>query len=235
MVFFRHWYITQPTVTTKVQIIKAIGDLSSALHQQVNIRGKEEMAVLQNMNDILNNTTTVLVEKKKKVTFKDPIPEPRVGQSGGNLQQSSKTALAPRVVAATIDKPLRTVPISGPTTHSKYTQALANIASRGLSTRSRPPLNMTELVQAVIDDDPTAAAELTNEVFDKESGKFLKYRKLITHPKYCKVWMHSSANKFGQLAQGVGGRIKGTDTFFYQQTPSSRRQVERRNLCQICL
>jgi hypothetical protein len=42
------------------------------------------MAVLQKMNDILNNTTTVPVEKKKNVTFKDPITEPRVGQSGGS-------------------------------------------------------------------------------------------------------------------------------------------------------
>jgi hypothetical protein len=52
-------------------------------------------------------------------------------------------------------------------------------------------------VQAVIDDDSTAAAELANEVFDKESGKLLKCRKLITHPKHCEVWMHSSANEFG--------------------------------------
>jgi hypothetical protein len=56
---------------------------------------------------------------------------------------------------------------------------------------------MTESAQAVIDDDPTAAAEFANEVFDKESGKLLKYWKLITHPKHCKVWMHSFANKFG--------------------------------------
>jgi hypothetical protein len=84
---------------------------------------------------------------------------------------------------------------------------------------------MTELAQAVIDDDPTAAAKFANEVFDKESGKFLKYRKLITHSKHCKVWMHSSANKFGRLAQGVGGRIKGTDTIFFirkHQVPEDR-------------
>jgi hypothetical protein len=84
---------------------------------------------------------------------------------------------------------------------------------------------MTELAHAVIDDDPTAAAEFANEVFDEESGKLLKYPKLITHPKYCKVWMHSSTNKFGQLAQGVGGRIKGTDTIFFipkHQVPEDR-------------
>jgi hypothetical protein len=55
---------------------------------------------------------------------------------------------------------------------------------------------MTELVQAFIDDDPTAASEFVNELFDKESGKLLKYLKLITHPKHCEVWMHSSTNKF---------------------------------------
>jgi hypothetical protein len=115
----------------KDQIIKAIGDLFSALRHQVNIRGKEKMVVLQKINDILKNTTTVPVEKKKNVTFKDPIPEQRVGQSGGNLQQSPKTAQAPRVVTATIDKPLRMVPTSGPTTRSNYTHALANIVSRG--------------------------------------------------------------------------------------------------------
>jgi hypothetical protein len=84
---------------------------------------------------------------------------------------------------------------------------------------------MTKLAQAVIDDDPTAAAEFANEVFDEESGKLLKYRKLITHPKHCKVWMHSSANKFGRLVQGVGGRIKGTDTIFFirkHQVPEDR-------------
>jgi hypothetical protein len=108
-------------VTSEDQIIKADGGLSSILRHQVNIRGKEEMAVFQKMNDILNNTTTALVEKKKNVTFKDPIPEPRVGQSRGNMQQSPKTAQAPRVVTATVDKPLCTVTTSGPTTRSKYT------------------------------------------------------------------------------------------------------------------
>ncbi len=47
-------------------------------------------------------------------------------------------------------------------------------------------------------------SEIAQAIFDKESGKMLKYWKLITHPKYCKAWTHSSANEFGRLAQGVG-------------------------------
>jgi hypothetical protein len=53
------------------------------------------------------------------------------------------------------------------------------------------------------------------QFFDKESGKLLKYGALLTHPKYRKAWTHSSANKFGQLAQGVKTCIKGTNTIFF--------------------
>ncbi len=67
------------------------------------------------MTDILNNTKPKDVEKKR-VTFKDPIPEPRVGQPGGGLQQSSRKTLTPRVETAIIDKPLSTVAYKGPTT-----------------------------------------------------------------------------------------------------------------------
>jgi hypothetical protein len=57
--------------------------------------------------------------------------------------------------------------------------------------------------------------ETVHAIFDKESGKMLKYRKLITHPKYQEAWTHSSANQFGWLAQGVGTRIMGTNTIFF--------------------
>jgi len=45
-------------------------------------------------------------------------------------------------------------------------------------------------------------------VIDTYTGKLLNYRRLIWDPKYQKEWSTSSANKFGQLANGVGGRIK---------------------------
>jgi hypothetical protein len=84
---------------------------------------------------------------------------------------------------------------------------------------------MAELAQAILDDNRTMIIEFANEVFDEETGELLKYRKLITHPRYCKAWTHSSANEFGRLAQGVGGRNKGTGTIFFiykHQVPQDR-------------
>ena len=40
----------------------------------------------------------------------------------------------------------------------------------------------------------------------------MTYRQLMKHPQFRADWSHSSAKEFGRLAQGIGGRIKGTDT-----------------------
>ena len=49
-------------------------------------------------------------------------------------------------------------------------------------------------------------------VMEKDTGQLLNYQQLIRNPKYKKEWKISAANKFGQVAQGVGGRIKCTNT-----------------------
>ena len=52
--------------------------------------------------------------------------------------------------------------------------------------------------------------ELANAVLDGET--LLNYRQLIKHPELGDDWKFSSANEFGRLAQGIGGRVKGTNT-----------------------
>ena len=47
--------------------------------------------------------------------------------------------------------------------------------------------------------------ESANPVLDQETGKLLEYRHLLKHPRFQKVWTQSAADKFGRLAQGIGG------------------------------
>jgi hypothetical protein len=54
--------------------------------------------------------------------------------------------------------------------------------------------------------------EPTHAVLDQETGELLEYRHLLKHPRFKEVWNRSAADEFGRLAQGIGGRIKGTDT-----------------------
>ena len=69
--------------------------------------------------------------------------------------------------------------------------------------------------------------ELVQSVMDLETGKMLGYRDLLKHPKLGKDWQRSAANEFGRLAQGVGDRIKGTNTIKFikkENIPSERRK-----------
>ena len=52
-------------------------------------------------------------------------------------------------------------------------------------------------------------------VRNNDTGKYLNYRQLTQDPKHQKIWNTSAANEFGQLAQGVGGRVKATNTIFF--------------------
>ena len=65
--------------------------------------------------------------------------------------------------------------------------------------------------------------EIANAVL--EGDKVLKCRQLTQHPVIGEQWRHSSANEFSRLAQGIGGRIKGTDTVKFMprhQVPEER-------------
>ena len=61
---------------------------------------------------------------------------------------------------------------------------------------------------------PFPLIQSSNAVTDPDTVKQLEYKQLISHPNshLHKTWQHSSANEFGRLAQGVGGRITGTET-----------------------
>ena len=65
-------------------------------------------------------------------------------------------------------------------------------------------------------------------VMDQQTGKLLNYRQLRRDPKHKQDWSLSSANEFGRLANGIGGRIKNpTNTIKFlrrEQVPESRRK-----------
>ena len=57
----------------------------------------------------------------------------------------------------------------------------------------------------------------------------LNYRQLMQHPDYKQQWSQSSANKFGRLANGVGGRIKNptnTIKFIHKKDEPQDRQKD---------
>lgn len=115
-VFFQHRYITQPSLTPEHHIVKAVGDLASALRRRVNKQGKEEMSILKQMNSILN--PTLEEPKEKRVTFDETALKPRVNQAESTNSKLPKTAPTPRVIPVAMS------------TRSRYARAVAEIGKR---------------------------------------------------------------------------------------------------------
>jgi hypothetical protein len=64
-------------------------------------------------------------------------------------------------------------------------------------------------------------------IIDPDTGASLEYQHLVSNKKSRALWQRSFANELGQLAQGVGDRIKGTETIFfmpYSQIPKDRHK-----------
>ncbi len=53
--FFKHKYITQPTLTSVNTVVKAIDDLTSALKGARNVEGVQQIERLKNIDKLLNN------------------------------------------------------------------------------------------------------------------------------------------------------------------------------------
>ena len=69
------------------------------------------------------------------------------------------------------------------------------------------------------------------------ADKLLNYRQLMRSSKYREAWSLSSANEFGRLANGIGGRIKNptnTIEFIFQHKVPNRTN-ERRHIWAICV
>eukprot|EP00804_Cyclotella_cryptica_P025587 CCRYP_002823-RE/>CCRYP_002823-RE protein AED:0.29 eAED:0.29 QI:0/0/0/1/0/0/2/0/609 len=96
-------------------------------------------------------------------------------------------------------------------------------------TRSRPQANaVTDLKAGRFPDAFRKLEQYVDQalaVLDVDSGKQLNYRQLLKHPRYKDAWSRSAADEFGRLAQGVGTRVKGTNTIqFIHETDIPRNR-----------
>ncbi len=78
--------------------------------------------------------------------------------------------------------------------------------------RARRLQSQTTVNKSITDQVARQQRKAAHAVLDQETGELFKYRRLLKHPRFKDVWNRSTADEFGRLAQGIGGRIKGMDT-----------------------
>jgi hypothetical protein len=78
-----------------------------------------------------------------------------------------------------------------------------------------PPLITAADITSIAERVAQRRRQSASPVLDEDTGKLLEYRQLLRDPKHTEIWTKAGANEFGRLAQGVGGRIDGTNTIFF--------------------
>ena len=200
-ILFRHKYITDPFVTPEDRLMKAVSDLKHKLLKTNNVDGYKQLAALKKLDAI--HKTQADMALTGKVGFTD---HPTIIRFDPEAPPKAIAVQTPRVTIHRKCIETQTTPVQ-----PRHTGPAANTRS---STTSRQQALSTMEHNLAIANETVADAwsELACAAVMDENGNTLRYRQLITHPQYKKEWSISSANEFGRLAQGVGGRVKGTDT-----------------------
>jgi hypothetical protein len=100
-----------------------------------------------------------------------------------------------------------------------------SIAARVRARRLQMPTVNPVTNESIADRVARRRREAAHSVLDQDTGKLLEYRQLLKDPKFKQIWTRSAADEFGRLAQGIGGRIKGTDTIRFihkREIPTDR-------------
>ena len=226
-VFFKHKYLTMPTITKADAIIKSAEELSQALKGNLPQNCTTETAIRQLM-DIFKQEAADYVRPKN-------VPLQRVNE---DTPASQRVTITPSEREQELDfeeipQPKQTsLPIisqdEGPARSTRYhtrsiTQELA-LSAISIPGNARKPTAQ----QASRRRYPMQfLCEFAGAVMDGATGELLEYRHLIKRPKYKAEWNYSYGNEVGRLAQGMKGRVEGTNTIFFihkHEIPKDRRK-----------
>jgi hypothetical protein len=212
-IFFKHRHITQPTVTPAGPIVNAFQKLRNTI---IGLQHSKEDAHFEALQRLEN---TLQPFDKHTIKAVEQAKLPRVAQQNKLTQHVPRVHFddapptfydpPPRLIVALPKNVTKIVtpalePIIKP---PKYVDE--SIAAR---VRARRLQSQTKVDESIAERVARQRREAANAVLDHYTGELLEYRRLLKHPRYKDVWNKSAADEFGRLAQGIGGRKKGTDT-----------------------
>ncbi len=120
-VFFKHKYITQPTLSSANILKKAINDLTHALKGRRNTNGIKEIEALQKLDELLNKAPEAPTPRMAsqsniltpRVASQSNVPTPRVASQNGVSTPrvaNQSNASAPKVEATAPSVKMKEIP-----------------------------------------------------------------------------------------------------------------------------
>ena len=230
-----------PTWDANKQIIQAAHDLTLALrNQQSNIQHlhKNKLDALHTLVNIFSPSTTEKHPLRVSMTA-TPKQLPRVHKIPTSPRQNQhipQNTTPPRVG----NEQPHIIPFDDDESHTPDPPPQPRRYMTRSQTAQSPKhihhiLNSaTEQPSHVENISPHHLTQVCNAIVDPTTGKTLEYRHLMANPDTKPIWEKSCANEFGRLAQGVGDRVKGTNTIFFiprSKVPKHKKVTYPRIVC----
>eukprot|EP00804_Cyclotella_cryptica_P014825 CCRYP_015027-RA/>CCRYP_015027-RA protein AED:0.12 eAED:0.12 QI:0/0/0/1/0.2/0.16/6/0/1256 len=208
--YFKHKYLTQPTLTQADAIVQAYRDLIHAIRGTATSNNRVHMEAISKMQEVLEPRHTNVIESPH-------APSPRVQRTVPTQQQPPRvredTSTATPTPTIVVARPQPT--LSPPASDSLRKQDEQSIAERVRARRRGTNTPSTPNPESIAERVKQRRMEAAAPVLDHNTGQLLEYRALLRHPKYSDAWNLSAANEFDRLAQGKTERVKGTNTIAF--------------------
>ena len=216
-VFFKHKYLTNPTVSPQDWVVKAANNLSRALANKGPVQSTD-MTELKRLVEIFEQQAANIAAAESSQGNQDGVASPRV--------PTTAAAAAPRVQTTQVQTALPRVSDPAAALPVTFTNYVTQEEEEEPSSETRATLLMLQAmeVSTIQPQAGTLAArkyplqllcEMANAVLDTDTGELMEYRHLMKKPKYKTTWGNAFGNEVGRLAQGMPGRVKGTDTIVF--------------------
>eukprot|EP00804_Cyclotella_cryptica_P018671 CCRYP_007187-RB/>CCRYP_007187-RB protein AED:0.29 eAED:0.29 QI:0/-1/0/1/-1/0/1/0/524 len=232
-VFFKHKYLTNPSVTPTDALIAATANLAHIIKHNAKAQhvGTKNLQDLQRLQQLFSDAAkqppvpatasapAVIHAPPPRVQTQTPIPTawPRPSTShviSDDEDSYDETAPPPRVPTR---RPVPSPPYQQPTT----TPPALNTRSRTRSITHETMLNFLAThhigITAATATQRRYPPDMLHAVLNDETGELMEYRHLIANPKYRDTWQNAYGKELGRLAQGLPGIVKGTDTIAFIQ------------------
>ena len=252
-IFFKHKYLTLPTITNADALLKSAEDMTTALKGGIP-QTSETTAAIQALLAIYKENANAEKEKENAANSQRVrMNEARTQRVLEEIKQATSTAVPPmetEVVPLEVEQvpPLeaeRVAPLEVEYPSTSTTIENDYVAANTRARRAAPRTITQEAILTTIDISKSAEnitarqtasrkyplaflCDLAAAVLDGETGEMLEFRHLMKSEKYREVWGDGYGNEVGRLAQGREKTgLAGTDTLFfirYEQIPADRRR-----------
>jgi hypothetical protein len=143
---------------------------------------------------------------EEHIELTQPVPRVRFDDSPPTVQDPPPRLIVASPKKRTVEKQIVEKPQPILKTPKYIDESIA------AQVRARRLQSQTTVDETIADRVARRRRDAAYAVLDQETGESLEYRCLLNHTHFKEVWNRSTADEFGRLAQGIGGRIKGTNT-----------------------